>query len=461
MATHSNFRFVLSFVALFSFSHVIDHDSAKANHLSELRIAVLGAGASGLTAARQLKKLGYENIVVFEKGSDVGGKVDSVLQDGLSFELGAVWVSHDYSIIREIAREEGIEFINDVAPRFIVYSDGSHFPFESYLFKKNSPIEIISALIHFEYIKKKYQLEWNPGFSNASPDLYQDFQTFSERHGIKPIADVFEPFFVACGYGYYKEVPAIYILKLMKMMLRVFQFDLLGHIPGVQLAGLQTVAGGFQEIWRRTASHLNVQTKSKLTSIRRISENGSPKLELRLGERTEVFDRVVSSLPLPELNEIMDVNDFERNLFSKVKTYSYWVSLFHESQLAKGRSFFMKESTHAETLGQPIVLANRYQNSDLWVAYQLADPSWSPIELATLLKTGVQKLGGDLTELVLQKRWDYFPHVKTRDLQEGFYQKLEAMQGEHGFYFVGGIMGFETTEHSAEYAKNLIETKFR
>jgi monoamine oxidase len=40
----------------------------------DARIAVIGAGASGLTAAHTLRKKGYSNITVYEKDNRVGGK---------------------------------------------------------------------------------------------------------------------------------------------------------------------------------------------------------------------------------------------------------------------------------------------------------------------------------------------------------------------------------------------------
>ena len=42
------------------------------------KIAVIGAGISGLAAAHHLKKLGYGDVTVFEKEGAVGGKVLSV-----------------------------------------------------------------------------------------------------------------------------------------------------------------------------------------------------------------------------------------------------------------------------------------------------------------------------------------------------------------------------------------------
>ena len=41
--------------------------------MSELRYAIIGAGPSGLSAARALKKAGIEDVCVIDHGGDFGG----------------------------------------------------------------------------------------------------------------------------------------------------------------------------------------------------------------------------------------------------------------------------------------------------------------------------------------------------------------------------------------------------
>ncbi|MTI44659.1 monoamine oxidase [Roseibium hamelinense] len=54
-------------------------------------VIVIGAGISGLAAARRLKELGY-SVVVLEAASDVGGRIRTDWSLGAPFEVGAGWI---------------------------------------------------------------------------------------------------------------------------------------------------------------------------------------------------------------------------------------------------------------------------------------------------------------------------------------------------------------------------------
>src|ERR1043166_8539223 len=70
---------------------------------SNMRIAIVGAGPSGLTAAHELATLGSTTPTVFEKEGDVGDKVNTLDLLGQKVELGAVFVSDDYVVVNGLA----------------------------------------------------------------------------------------------------------------------------------------------------------------------------------------------------------------------------------------------------------------------------------------------------------------------------------------------------------------------
>ena len=55
-------------------------------------VIVIGAGISGLYGAHLLTQRGVRDVIVLEAQSEIGGRVQSTLQDDGRFELGGQWI---------------------------------------------------------------------------------------------------------------------------------------------------------------------------------------------------------------------------------------------------------------------------------------------------------------------------------------------------------------------------------
>ncbi|WP_127818210.1 flavin monoamine oxidase family protein [Microbacterium sp. CPCC 204701] len=71
-------------------------------------VAIVGAGAAGLTAANELRKAGL-SVVVLEARDRVGGRLWTDVVDGAMLEIGGQWVSPDQSALKETLAEMGLE----------------------------------------------------------------------------------------------------------------------------------------------------------------------------------------------------------------------------------------------------------------------------------------------------------------------------------------------------------------
>ena len=54
----------------------------------------------------------------------------------------------------------------------------------------------------------------------------------------------------------------------------------------------------------------------------------------------------------------------------------------------------------------------------------------------------------------------YFPHVFSADYADGWYDKVEAMQGKYDTFYAGEIMAFGDMDETAEYSRELVERFF-
>jgi monoamine oxidase len=75
-------------------------------------VAVVGAGLSGLWAARVLADAGRQ-VIVLEARPRVGGRLlDAFLGDGVQADLGAQWVGSDHIRVQGLAGELGLELFS-------------------------------------------------------------------------------------------------------------------------------------------------------------------------------------------------------------------------------------------------------------------------------------------------------------------------------------------------------------
>lgn len=77
---------VLAVINIFA---VVGSSSDSIGHSK--KVAIIGAGASGIAAAAKLLANGYENIVILEAEDRIGGRVWTVNDGDKLLEMGAQW----------------------------------------------------------------------------------------------------------------------------------------------------------------------------------------------------------------------------------------------------------------------------------------------------------------------------------------------------------------------------------
>lgn len=66
--------------------------SQSPNPLNQFKVAIIGAGIAGLSAANHLIENGIKDIVVVEARDRIGGRIHTVKHNGRPLELGAQWI---------------------------------------------------------------------------------------------------------------------------------------------------------------------------------------------------------------------------------------------------------------------------------------------------------------------------------------------------------------------------------
>lgn len=69
------------------------------------KIAIIGAGPAGIHMALLLKEKGFTNVQVLEKTSRIGGKSQSIEYRDTVHDIGTVYLSKDYQIIKDLSQK--------------------------------------------------------------------------------------------------------------------------------------------------------------------------------------------------------------------------------------------------------------------------------------------------------------------------------------------------------------------
>ncbi|HEX8950356.1 MAG TPA: FAD-dependent oxidoreductase, partial [Polyangia bacterium] len=397
-----------------------------------LRIAVVGAGPSGLTAADTLVQLGYRNVTVFEKNDRVGGKVYSYRNGSTVSELGAVFASPDYSLVLGLADKYGIPYQAYVTTQSILDENGVKQSAQSFLTSRYTTLQILGATLAYGAALTLFAQIQQSGFAWLLPDLDLPFDQFAAKYGFTPIAELVRSVMIGFGYGYYETAPAANFMKLIGWLVK------LGGSQGLQQATYYTFPTGYQSIWEAVAQHLDVRLGSAVTAIaRRPPLSGGSRVTLTINDRDSYdFDVVIISAPLNRVGSFMSLTDDEQALFSQVQSERYVVSLFAASGLATDEVLFFHGNARPERINHVDVWANRDPANPLYVGYQIAAPELPLAQVTATLADDVAGQGGQFGGALLQKEWDYFPHVSTAAMQAGFYERMEALQGRNNTFYV-------------------------
>ncbi|KAI8533439.1 hypothetical protein RHMOL_Rhmol10G0010400 [Rhododendron molle] len=168
---------------------------------SAKRVAVVGAGVSGLAAAYKLKLHGL-NVTVFEAEGRAGGKLRSISQDGLIWDEGANTMTESETEVRYLLDNLGLR-------------DKQQFPIaqnKRYIVRNGAPARIPSnpiALIRSNFLSAQSKLLiilepflWKKSNMEKVSDSDESVGDFFQRHFGKEVVDyMIDPFVAGTSAG--------------------------------------------------------------------------------------------------------------------------------------------------------------------------------------------------------------------------------------------------------------------
>jgi len=104
----------------------------KINRITSCNVLVLGAGMAGISAAKTLRELGAQDIVVVEGADRIGGRVKDVPFGGINVEVGANWLHFssmtemDINPLEKLITDANLNRVDDNYEDYIFRHEGKN-----------------------------------------------------------------------------------------------------------------------------------------------------------------------------------------------------------------------------------------------------------------------------------------------------------------------------------------------
>jgi protoporphyrinogen oxidase len=247
-----------------------------------MKIAIIGAGFTGLASAYELTKQHHE-VVVFEKDSQPGGLAVGYKEANWDWSLEKHyhhWFTNDKSIL-SLAKEINYEVIIK-RPKTSVF-------IENKIYQLDSPITVL--LFPLLSIFERLRMSATIGFLRFDPfwkilEKYKSSEILPKLMGKKPFEMIWEPLFINKFGKFANNISLAWFWARIKK----------------RTPSLAYPKGGFLEFAKELTKQIEKRNGKVLfeTEITKLSENGKVLLEIKdkTGKiKKELFDKVIITLP--------------------------------------------------------------------------------------------------------------------------------------------------------------------
>lgn len=411
------------------------------------RIAIIGAGISGLTAGYELKKLGFD-VTVYEKEPLVGGRMSTRVKDGFHFDIGADHLCNLYFHMKEYCKEFGIEW---QPMRFDKYG----------LIKRHHTIPLAEGVT----LLSKLRMAWHTLTMKTVDELFdfnkiaehdnEDAKQYAERHlGKEATAYYVDGFTSAYQFHRAEEISIAPFLAIMNSIKR-----------DGPLWNLHRTKGGMIALPQKLAEQLNVKTSTTVASV-----TGTT-VTLASGE-SATYDAVIVTAPAPitlqlitdptpETKEVLQQSKFAATISLTFKLQKdmapkkgvTWVP-FVESQIVASISNQNMKGKDC-TIGETSLIS-------VWLHEGAAKDlmAKSDDEISAVVRNELVTVTDwlqDATLLTLHdiQRWDYAMPKFSLGHQKLVKNYLENHQGKNHLYLCGDYLNALWTEGALRYGQRL------
>lgn len=398
-----------------------------------MRVAIIGAGFSGLTAAYLLEKKGI-NVTVYEKEAVLGGHCMTLINKDLFVELGTAFSFSGH--IKELLLELKVPYHERFTYRNFV---DEHYEKVEHL----SPQEVgllLGELARLQIILAPYITDKECFTYNQIRDLKIPLDEFLEKHNLHTVRQVMTPYLSSFGFGNTSEIQAYYAFN-------IFDLETLHHlIRGDKLLFMDE---GVSEIIRKLSQNISdIRYAIEVKSIEPIGDK--VKIQTPYGE--DLYDKVLITTKLPR-DVIKD--EYYNDLMGKIQTNPYITAAYEVEDKNIVTTYYKANLGKKDRLQ----FFHTYKDKDktVIVAYAYGTKSTALINNITeeLKKTGLH-----VRHLISVKQWYIFPHIKSENLTQNLYMELIRQQESSNICFIGSLVSKPAISNLYSSVKAFVRDNF-
>lgn len=397
-----------------------------------MKIAVLGAGFSGLYAAYLLEKKGHD-VVLYEKEEILGGHCRTLVGKDNTTELGTtVFFS---SGIKELLIELGLEYTNRLTYRNFL---DENFQSMEYISQEQVGL-LIDEFSKLETIIASYKcLSTQKNYGLIHPDLLLPITDFFKANNLTTMAQIVRPLLSAFGFGAFEEVQAYYALH-------AFNNDV-----------LRTFIEGDKFLFIKDGTSALIHALSQEISCIRLSQevvNIEPTaqgviIETQYG--SERFDKVLITTKLPtHIIKESTLNSF----MNKIETNPFFTCIYRVSNKRLAATYFNQNLGQKEKI--QFFHASRQNHKTTLVTYAYGKLTKKIIDGIT---NDLESSGVSVKHLITAKQWYIFPHIKKENLTSTFYAELLEAEKKSNILFAGSLVSKPELGNLYQAVKERVET---
>lgn len=400
-----------------------------------------------MVLAEGLQRKGYEKVTLFEKDVRLGGKLYTIWYDDKSYELGAIFGLPTYKKLIALMDRLNIKADGPKLSRNNYNADG----------EKIMPIPkedirgFIEELNRLPKVLDTYESLKRPNIRNVEESLMLPFSKWCDMHNFKVLKTVYVHYFTIFGLGNIDEVPALYVLRIMNYNhLMCFM-----NIPQFYT-------------WERGVAVLAESLARKIRDVRLgqevidISLSAQATLWLETPYEKLEFDKVIITAPLEQFSDLDLWDEETKGYLRSIKYQNFNVYAFIVDNLPKGCGCVL-DNLSPDRRGHIMIWDSRWNISDIEgmvILYSYEPPKTSNKTPLEYIKEDLARLGIKNPRLYQAKEWKHCPYVDSHILEQGFYDKLDSIQGKNNLYLAGEIMSMLSIENSIQYSEYLLDSYF-